>query len=131
MCDLTKEEFHAWTLSEWKITPETRKTWHPVPYPRELVKRCIKLFSYVGNTVLDPFNGSGTTTTTALELGRHYIGIDNSEKYCKKAEQDAERVKKEMEISGPYKFTPSPIHQKEAQAKKKRQVPNDIFADAV
>lgn len=107
MCDLTKDEFCAWTLSDWRITPETRKNYHPAPFPRELVKRCVKLFSYVGNVVLDCFNGSGTTTTTAYELGRQFIGIDNSEQYCSIARAEIDRVRKEFEISGPYSFIPS------------------------
>jgi len=119
LSDITKEEFHQWTLSEWKITPETRKN-HPAPFPRELVRRCIKLFSFVNNVVLDPFNGSGTTTSTAAEHGRNYIGIDLSESYCRQARNDAQSIKKELEISGGYKFVPSPILCKEAQNRKNK-----------
>lgn len=128
MCDLTKAEFHEWTLSEWKMAPETRKSSHPVPFPRELVKRCVKLFSYVGNVVLDPFNGSGTTTSTAYELGRKYIGIDNCEEYCKIARNELKRIKQEFSISGPYKFTPSPVHQKQSK-KPKRKGYNELECD--
>ncbi len=127
MCDLTKKEFHEWTLSEWKIKPETSKKGHPVPYPRELVKRCIKLFSYVGNVVLDPFNGSGTTSLTAFELGRQYIGIDLSRKYCSRAEADLTKAKREFEITGGYSFVPAPTHCKEHKYKKKPPF-RDIYA---
>lgn len=127
-CDLTKEEFHEWTLSEWKMTPETKQKGHPVPYPRELVKRCVKLFSYVGNVVLDPFNGSGTTTTTAYELGREYIGIDNCEDYCRIARKSAKDIDGERLISGPYSFTPAPVACSEAQnTKKERNRRLDLF----
>lgn len=109
MSDITKEEFHEWTLSAWHIKPETSKhLMHPAPYPRELVRRCIKLFSFVGNTVLDPFCGSGTTVATALEHGRHFIGLDNSEKYCNIAHQLIRNVRQELKIA-PYNFTPSPV----------------------
>ena len=129
MCDLTKEEFHEWTLSEWKISPETSKKGHPVPYPRELVRRCIKLFSYVGNTVLDPFNGSGTTTTTALEHGRHYIGIDNSSKYVAFAKENAAQMRQELKFSGGYSFIPAPITVKKAQEHKfQSKQKRDIFS---
>lgn len=107
MSDLTKDEFHAYTLSEWRFSPETRDKRHPVPFPSELAKRCIKLFSYVGNTVLDPFVGSGTTATTAHSLGRQYIGIDQSKKYCKIAVQHLQLADQELRLKGGYKFTPS------------------------
>lgn len=130
MCDLTKEEFHQWTLSEWKIKPETSKKGHPVPYPYELIKRCIKLFSYVGNTVLDPFSGSGTTCVVAVDHGRHYIGLDNSERYCQAA---SERIKnsKKCQTYEPYKFTPAPVICAEAQEQKKANNKRiDLFASA-
>lgn len=128
--DLTPEEFHEWTLSEWKISPESKQKGHPVPYPRELVRRCVKLFSYVGNTVLDPFNGSGTTTTTAFELGRKCIGIDNSANYCRLARRDLHRVAREVEISGAYTYTPSPELLKQKSLKKQVEY-SDIFAGEV
>ncbi len=127
MCDLTKKEFHEWTLSEWKIPPQTKSKGHPVPFPRELVRRCVKLFSYVGNTVLDPFNGSGTTTQTAFELGRQYIGIDNSEQYCKLAKQAMEQSRQEREFEGEYEFVPSPVAQKEHAKRKGSVVDRDLF----
>ncbi len=126
-CDLTKEEFHEWTLSEWKMKPETRSKGHPAPYPMELVYRCVKLFSYVGNTVLDPFNGSGTTTAVALALGRQYIGIDNSDTYCRIAKEAIKRLEEEQIIRGPYKFTPAPAVCKEAQELKKKNKPIDLY----
>jgi DNA modification methylase len=59
---------------------------HPAMFPEELVERCLKLFSYEDDIVLDPFNGAGTTTFVANKLGRKYIGIDISETYCEIAE---------------------------------------------
>ncbi len=117
-CDLTKKEFHAWTLSEWKMSPEGAKRHHPVPYPRELVKRCLKLFSYVGNVVLDPFNGSGTTTEMAVRLGRRYIGIDNCEKYCKSAKLAIKSAIQDYD----YKFIPSPDTQKSHRKNKQKAI---------
>ena len=60
---------------------------HPAMFPEELVKRCLKLFSYKNDIILDPFNGVGTTTLVAHQLGRKYIGIDISESYCKTARE--------------------------------------------
>jgi site-specific DNA-methyltransferase (adenine-specific) len=136
-CDLTKDEFHKWTLTEWRISPETGGYGHPVPFPRELVARCIKMFSYVGNTVLDPFCGSGTTPVTALEFGRHFVGIDNSEDYCRKAKSRIEEAKRHMLCCGSddpdartyngYTWIPSPIHQKRARERKKSAPSRDLF----
>ncbi len=57
----------------------TRK--HPAPYPLELVERLIRMFSFVGDTVLDPFLGTGTTTIAAMRHGRHSIGYEIDESY--------------------------------------------------
>jgi DNA modification methylase len=82
--DISKEEFIEYVNGHWSIAPETRmkKFNHPAMFPEELVKRCIKLFSYKNDLVLDPFNGAGTTTFVANLLERRYIGIDISETYC-------------------------------------------------
>ncbi len=85
--DLTKEEFIQWTNGLWVIAPESaKKRNHPAPFPEELAYRCIKMHSYIGGVVLDPFNGSGTTTSVAKRLGRSYIGFDITSEYCKLAE---------------------------------------------
>ena len=60
-------------------------------FPKELVRRLLKLFSYKGDIVLDPFNGVGTTTRVAYELKRHYIGIDISPSYCETAKKRLEQ----------------------------------------
>jgi DNA modification methylase len=87
--DITKEEFIEYVNGHWSIAPETRmkKFDHPAMFPEELVKRCIKLFSYKNDLVLDPFNGAGTTTFVANLLERKYIGIDISETYCEIARE--------------------------------------------
>ena len=87
--DITKEEFIKYVNGHWTIAPETRmKEYnHPAMFPEELVKRCLKLFSYKNDIILDPFNGVGTTTLVAHQLGRKYIGIDISESYCQIARE--------------------------------------------
>jgi len=82
--DITGDEFKKWTTIKWDIMPETRmkEFEHPAMFPEEIPYRLIKLLSYKGDIVLDPFNGAGTTTLVARKLGRKYIGIDISEKYC-------------------------------------------------
>lgn len=69
----------------WKINPETHTTWHDAPFPDELVKRCVLLYSFKNDIVFDPFLGSGTTMKVAKELNRNSIGIELSDTYIEKA----------------------------------------------
>lgn len=84
--DITKEEFINWTNGVWSFSGEKKsKIGHPAPFPIELPKRCIKLLSFVGDVVLDPFMGSGTTVIAAKQNNRQGIGIDMEIEYCKLA----------------------------------------------
>jgi site-specific DNA-methyltransferase (adenine-specific) len=69
----------VWTL------PPARRDGHPAPFPVELARRCIRLSTWPGETVLDPFAGTGTTLLAARQLGRRAIGIERSERYCELA----------------------------------------------
>ena len=81
--DIEGEEFMAATLSVWEIPAESaRRVGHPAPFPVALARRVIQLYSYVGDVVLDPFCGSGTTCVAALETGRHWVGYDIDPAYC-------------------------------------------------
>ena len=89
--DITKEEFMAWTNGVWTFNGESKKRiGHPAPFPRELPRRCIKLFSFVGDTILDPFVGSGTTLIEAHDNRRVGIGFDISAEYCELAKERLE-----------------------------------------
>jgi site-specific DNA-methyltransferase (adenine-specific) len=86
--DVTREEFLEWTNGVWSFNGESRRRiGHPAPFPVELPRRCIKLFSFVGDTVLDPFLGSGTTLVVCLETGRTGIGVEVNRKYCELAKK--------------------------------------------
>lgn len=80
--DIDRDEFMAATLSVWEIPPESAtRVGHPAPFPVELAERVIRLYSYVGDVVLDPFAGSGTTCVAALRNDRHYAGYEIAEEY--------------------------------------------------
>lgn len=66
----------------WEVTQETKNP-HPAPYPEELIDRIIS--STNANVIADPFSGSGTTAVSAKKLGRNFICIDNSDRYCEMA----------------------------------------------
>ena len=67
----------------WTFSGESKKRiGHPAPFPVELPRRCIKLFSFENDTILDPFLGSGTTLIPCFELNRKGIGVEIEDKYC-------------------------------------------------
>ena len=99
--DITGDEFKKWVYAKWSIAPERnmKKYNHPAMFPEQLVARLLKLFSYEGDLVLDPYIGVGTTAISAHNLNRHYIGIDVSEQYCAIAEERLKKIKEQMTLS--------------------------------
>jgi len=94
MVDIIGDEFKKWVYAKWDIPPENnmKKYEHPAMFPEALVERVLKLFSFKGDVVLDPFNGVGTTTVVSKKFSRRYIGIDISDEYCKKAENRIKNI---------------------------------------
>jgi modification methylase len=85
---LTREEMKSWLRSAWiDIKGESTRRGHPAPYPQTLAERLIKLFSFAGDTILDPFVGTGTTNLAAIATGRNSIGNEIEPAYLKIAEQ--------------------------------------------
>jgi len=104
--DITAAEFDECTRSVWPLSSVTRlNTGHPATFPERLIVRLIKFFSYPGDIILDPFNGSGTTTAVAASLNRLYIGIDQNANYCKFARRRTQKVSQEpvRQIKPPYR----------------------------
>jgi site-specific DNA-methyltransferase (adenine-specific) len=82
------DEFLESTIDVWEL-PSARATsvGHPAPFPVDLPRRLIELYTYQGDLVLDPFIGSGTTAVAAIETDRHYVGFDTEESYVELARE--------------------------------------------
>jgi modification methylase len=78
---INKDDFEKWFCQFWNITGASTRE-HPAPFPFELADRLVRMFSFVGDTVLDPFCGSGTTLLASLKADRNSIGIDIDASYC-------------------------------------------------
>lgn len=88
---IEKKNFDTWFQQIWHITGASTRN-HPAPFPLELATRLVRMFSFHGDTVLDPFCGTGTTMIAALRYERNSIGIDIEPEYCRMA---ARYLKKE------------------------------------
>lgn len=85
---MTSEEFITLTNGVWTMGCESRtRIGHPAPFHRELPRRCIRLFSFIGDVVFDPFLGSGTTLIEAQLNHRIGVGVDIADKYCELSKQ--------------------------------------------
>jgi len=83
-----KEDFIEWTKSIWTFpTVSAKRVGHPAPFPVELPRRCMEMYTFAGDVVLDPFAGSGSTGIAAKQNGRRYLLFDISEEYCELAEK--------------------------------------------
>ncbi len=83
---ISREEFLEATTDVWEIPPESAtRVGHPAPFPVDLPKRLIELFTYEGDLVLDPFMGVGTTAVAAVRTARHFVGFDTESAYVERA----------------------------------------------
>lgn len=80
-------EYQKWFRQVWTDVKGSSRSTHPAPFPLELAERLVRMFSFVGDTVLDPFMGTGTTNAAAARWGRNSIGVDVSSTYCQAARQ--------------------------------------------
>lgn len=81
---IEKEDFNKWFQQFWTITGASTKE-HPAPFPLELAVRLVRMFSFAGDTVVDPFAGAGTTMVAAMKCGRNSIGVEIEPKYVRMA----------------------------------------------
>ena len=78
---ISTEDYMKWFAPIWTdVTGQIRRD-HPAPYPLEIPRRLIRMFSFSGDTVVDPFAGTGTTSLAALETGRHSVSVDIEPSY--------------------------------------------------
>jgi DNA modification methylase len=84
---ISAENHQRWFQQIWTGLTGASTKHHPAPFPLELAERLIRMFSFVGDTVLDPFMGTGTTTVGAAKWGRNSIGYEVDSQYFKLAEQ--------------------------------------------
>jgi len=103
---ISEENHKTWFQQIWTgLTGASTKN-HPAPFPLELAERLIRMFSFVGDTVLDPFLGTGTTTSAAMRNGRNSIGFEIDEKYLAYAK------KRIRELSDLFTISKVSVHEK-------------------
>ena len=94
---ISRDAFLEYTKSVWRFPTESaRRVGHPAPFPVELPRRLIELYTFQDDIVLDPFMGSGSTALAALETGRHFVGFDINEAYVTLARQRIEKARKKQ-----------------------------------
>lgn len=85
---LTREEMQSWLRTAWTdIKGESTRNGHPAPFPVKLAERLVRLFSFAGDTVLDPFCGTGTTSLAAINAGRNSLGFDIDQRFLRMAKE--------------------------------------------
>jgi DNA modification methylase len=98
---LTREEMKKWQLSIWSdLRGASTRDGHPAPYPVELAERLIKLFSFAGDTILDPFAGTGSTSQAAIISGRNSIANDVEPAYVEIARQRILKTARQHRVVG-------------------------------
>jgi len=92
---LTKKEHHDWFQQIWTMPGESTRQ-HPAPYPAEVAYRLVRMFSFTGDTILDPFMGTGSTLLAAAYCGRNGIGVEIDESYFRKSKARLEADPQEL-----------------------------------
>ncbi len=98
---IDKGDFHSWFSQIWEMPEASTKTGHPAPFPLELATRLVRMFSFTGDTMLDPFCGSSTTMLAAAKYGRNSIGVETEAYYYNYV---VHRLQSEMNLFCNYQF---------------------------
>jgi DNA modification methylase len=99
---LTKEEMQLWFRSFWvDIKGSSTRDGHPAPYPPALASRLIRMFSFAGDMVLDPFMGTGSTAIAAIETGRNSVGNEIAQPYVLQAHRRVDAAARVRSFTGP------------------------------
>lgn len=118
---LTRGELNAWFRSSWTdIRGASTRNGHPAPYPVELAERLVRMFSFAGDTVLDPFLGTGTTSIAALQSGRNSIGNEIEPRYLDASRQRLIEAAKQVRLFG---ATRAIVDEEQVQASKRIRQP--------
>jgi DNA modification methylase len=126
---LTKEEMQTWLRSIWTdVRGASLRNGHPAPYPPAIAERLIKLFSFAGDTVLDPFGGTGSTAIAAIAAGRNSISLDVEPTYVQIAKANIQEVIRQSRTTGAVhaEMTVQKKHEKRNEAKVEIQVTRKI-----
>lgn len=103
---LTKQEMQSWFRSFWAdIKGSSTRHGHPAPFPLELADRLIRMFSFAGDTILDPFAGTGSTAVAALTAGRHSMSSEIDPGYLDLAQKRVRRAASEQRRVGAVRAT--------------------------
>ena len=97
---IERDEFLEFTKSLWSFpAASAKRIGHPAPFPVELPLRLIKLYTFEGDVVLDPFMGSGQTALAAVMAGRKYAGYDTSREYCRLARKRVRQLESQTRLT--------------------------------
>lgn len=97
---INKEEFMEFTKSIWAFpATSAKKIGHPAPFPEELPRRLIELYSFEGDVILDPFIGSGQTAIASIKAKRNYVGYDINKQYCELAEKRIKEITERTKLN--------------------------------
>lgn len=98
---LTKEEMQKWWRSVWTDIPgASRRSGHPAPYPVSLAERLIRMFSFAGDVVLDPFAGTGSTAIAAVKTGRNSVNVEIDSGFIDLAIKNIEKTIEQKRVTG-------------------------------
>ena len=98
---LIGEELREWWRSIWTdIRGTSTRRGHPAPYPLKLAEWLIRMFSFVGDIVLDPFAGTGSTGVAAIAAGRHSVSVEIDPGYVRMAEDNIRKVARQRRVAG-------------------------------